>query len=426
MIQRNINSIFLFLGFLFIGSQHLAGSAPEVRGTHWSWVHGRYEAIVGSQVIEFDPLRCRWSPHREGWPALTQVQQFHSYNLWWDGFEVVGTPYREHGEQDSVLAFFPFRGREPGWFPRSPVRLEKGERIMAACQGKALLRRDAYPDGGQFTSTHALKVAGEGYTILEMVDLDSGRRTELAKIPGLPFSLQVNAAAWNGELFFFTNRGDAWRWGPHSASPITITEDFYQAAGIEVVKRQFLDPAASLWPEFKAYPCFDANGRIILAMEGYLNDESIDGATLREKFRKALKMMLEDPGITESGRRFAKRFSEYPIETGKRYQFPVRSAILLAFDPETKKWEQFPEDKTSDLLGPNHDTLIEPIRKTRTFKDPDNTLPLVVKADGTLVFFDYDKFKAARPEKETGKAADKPAKKRPDPAPAVPRSPERQ
>lgn len=423
--MTTLKKLLIFTLFGLIGTISTFAGEPAVGSIHWIWVQGHYEAIVGSKVIEVDPVKRTWIPHRAGWPSLDLVRKFHSENLWWDGFEVFGTPYGEHNVQVRVLSFFPERGREPAWFARTPVILAKGERVMAANYGKAIVRKDVWSTDDIFASEINVRVKGPGHTKIDLLDLTDGNRTELMRIEGSPLGLQVNATVWNGELYVFTNHGEVWRWVPQQGSPSLITKDFYADAGVELVTSGYWtdwDNGEKIYAQFRAYPCFDSGGRIMLAMEGPVQDAIQDGLALKEKFVKLANDLLKNENINEYQKKQCQKILNYPFKPNTNYVIPASAAILLAFDPIEKKWERLSITTAEDLLKKNPESK----SGLFMFKDDDNGMPLVMGADGNFRKFNFQDFKLPSvassakepPAKRSGKPSIDPKSPKPEDKPS--------
>jgi hypothetical protein len=290
----------------------------------------------------------------------------------------------------TLHTFFPERGREPAWFQKNAVKLGKGERVLASAFGKALIRRNLNGDDEIFASPLDLKTKDPSHVVLELMDLTDGRRTEVARLKARPVYLEVNRCIWNGELYFFTNQGEAWRWAPQSGSPTRVTEDFFQAAGVELALSNLWDPKDKAYPSFKAFPCFDGTGRILLAMEGFVPDEPWDGVELRGMIEKLYGDKLKDPKLPAHIR----AITDFPYKEGTKYPMQAQTAILLAFDPDLKKWERLDPAGATGLLEKNPESKGPFLR----FKEQDNSQPLIAEGDGRLFRFRMEDFKLPAPE----------------------------
>jgi hypothetical protein len=350
----------------------------DLGGLHWTWVAGHYEGVSGHQVVELDPFLRTWRPHPQGWPSLATLIHAKPWNLWWDGFELAGITQEDPKGPQTLHVFFPERGREPAWFPKAPLKLKDGERVLAAAFGKALIRRDFFGAGSSFAPSWASKTKEvAGHVLLELMDLTDGHRTEVARLEGEPISLEVNRCIWNGELYFFTNHGEAWRWAPQVGGPTRMTEDFFQAAAVELALSTFWEPTVKMYPRFIAFPFFDRTGRILLAMEGFFSDEPWDGADMKRWVEKTLVDRPKDRPLPAGLRMIV----EQPYKEGTKYPRLAQAAIFLAFDPDLKKWEQVSPKQATDLLEKNPDSKGQFLR----FKYQGNTQPFFADQEGNIV-----------------------------------------
>lgn len=333
----------VFAGLVFLTGTFLGAQIPEesIGGSvpNMIFMGNRLEGIVEQRVITIDPVKGTWIETIPGLSLITENLPIKGNVAgFWDGVDV----YREitgfnqkrilqHGFQEKTST-----GRS-SWFWRAPVELPEFDRVLAVFSDKAITRRDRYAAGSKLKPGEMPSSQGASMVSIALVDLIHGDRKELFTREIEPYVFQCGVAMHMGSAYLFMNTGQAFKLAPDAQSLQSLAEDFWKDCNIAICDGE---PFSSypLIPRFRSHPFFDHNGGILLAFNGW-RPEPIDGSELikmDEKFGKLQKQRLQAKGV-------------YPFHTGQIYNAPVRSAILLKFNPDLKKVTEEPLERVKDF-----------------------------------------------------------------------------